>query len=63
MVHFRSYRKPIIWLKFKLTYFCNKKNKFFLNLQDLDLCPPFKQTYFIDWLDKRYKLYGGNKYS
>ncbi len=63
MVHFRSYSKPIIWLKFKLTYFCNKKNKFFLNLQDLDLCPPFKQTYFIDWLDKRYKLYGGNKYS
>tara|TARA_B100000900_G_scaffold96550_1_gene79673 strand:- start:2382 stop:3359 length:978 start_codon:yes stop_codon:yes gene_type:complete len=63
MVHFRSYRKPIIWLKFKLTYFCNKKNKLFLNLQDLGLCPPSKQTYFIEWLNKRYKLYGRNKHS
>ena len=63
MVHFRSYRKPIIWLKFKLTYFCNKKNRLFLNLQDLELCPASKQTYFIKWLHKRYKLYGGNKHS
>jgi hypothetical protein len=63
MVHFRSYNKPNFWLKFKLTYFCSKKNRLFLNLQDLDLCPPSKQTYFIEWLDKRYKLYGGNKHS
>ena len=63
MVHFRSYHKPIIWLKFKLTYFCNKKNRLFLNLQDLGLCPHSKQTYFIKWLHKRYKLYGGNKHS
>ena len=54
MVHFRSYNKPNFWLKFKLNYFCNKKNRLFLNLQDLNLCPPLKQTYFITWLDNRY---------
>ena len=56
MVHFRSYNKPNFWLRFKLNYFCNKKNKLFLNLQDLNLCPHSKQIYFIDWLDKRYQL-------
>ena len=56
MVHFRSYNKPNFWLKFKLNYFCNKKYKLFLNLQDLNLCPTSKQTYFIAWLDKRYQL-------
>ena len=56
MVHFRSYNKPNFWLKFKLNYFCNRKNRLFLNLQDLNLCPPSKQTYFIRWLEKRYQL-------
>ena len=56
MVHFRSYNKPNFWLKFKLNYFCNKQNKLFLNLQDLNLCPRSKKIYFIDWLDKRYQL-------
>ncbi|MDG1685294.1 MAG: Stealth CR1 domain-containing protein [Flavobacteriaceae bacterium] len=56
MVHFRSYNKPIFWLKFKLNYFCNKKDRLFLNIQDLDLCPSSKQTYLIAWLNKRYQL-------
>lgn len=53
LMYFRSYKKPLFWYKFKL----NKrgKDKLFLGLQSLDLCPPTILTYILNWLDKRLK--------
>ncbi|MCY4162592.1 MAG: hypothetical protein OXE77_12105 [Flavobacteriaceae bacterium] len=56
LIHFRHYKKPIHWLKFKLSYLSNRKKKLFLNLQDLDSCPENKMAFIIEWLEKKYKI-------
>ncbi|WP_158848882.1 Stealth CR1 domain-containing protein [Algibacter sp. L1A34] len=51
LMYFRSYKKHLRWYKFKL----NKKrnNILFLGLQSLDLCPPKKLEYILQWLENR----------
>ncbi|MCY3998667.1 MAG: Stealth CR1 domain-containing protein [Flavobacteriaceae bacterium] len=56
LLHFRHYKKPFFWLKFKLLHLGNRKNKLFLNLQDLGLCPENKLAFIIEWLEKKYKI-------
>lgn len=51
LMYFRSYKKPLIWYKFKLNI--KSKNKLFLGLQSLDLCPPKILDYILQWLEKR----------
>jgi hypothetical protein len=56
LLHFRNYKKPLFWLKFKLNYLSKKQNRLFLNLQSLDQCPKLKQDFIIDWLTKKYAI-------
>lgn len=56
LLHFRNYKKPLFWLKFKLNYLGKKQNKLFLNLQSLDQCPKPKQDFIMDWLEKKYAI-------
>lgn len=51
LMYFRSYKKPLIWYKFKLNL--KSKNKLFLGMQSLDLCPPVILNYILQWLEKR----------
>ena len=51
LLYFRSYKKPLFWYKYKLN--TKSKNKLFLGLQSLDLCPPHILKYILKWLDKR----------
>ena len=54
LVHFRSYKKPFLWLKFRLNTQTQRKDKLFLNLQSLDQCPVKKRMYIFEWLDNKY---------
>lgn len=56
LLHFRNYKKPLFWLKFKLNYLSQKQNRLFLNLQSLDQCPKLKQDFIMDWLAKKYAI-------
>lgn len=53
LIYFRSYKKPLFWYKFKLNL--KTKDKLFLGLQSLDLCPPTILNYLLQWLEKRLK--------
>jgi hypothetical protein len=55
LIHFRTYKKSILWLKFKLNYFSSQKDKIFLNIQDLSLCPEHKKAFILNWLEERYQ--------
>lgn len=51
LMYFRSYKKPLFWYKLKFNK--NGKNKLFLGLQNLSLCPPKTLNYILKWLEKR----------
>jgi len=54
LIHFRSYKKPLSWIKFKLNTLTKRKDKLFLNLQSLDQCPDHKRKFILAWLDQKY---------
>lgn len=51
LLYFRSYKKPLIWYKFKLNI--NSKDKLFLGMQSLDQCPPKILKYILNWLEEQ----------
>lgn len=51
LLYFRSYKKNILWYKFKLNTI--GKKKLFLGLQSLDKCQSLKLTYLLGWLKNR----------
>lgn len=51
LMYFRSYKKPLAWYKFKLKM--SSKNKLFLGMQSLDMCPSKTLKYLLHWLEKR----------
>ena len=51
LLYFRSYKKPLLWYTIKLNLF--SKRKLFFASQSLDLCPPKKRQYILDWLQNR----------
>jgi hypothetical protein len=51
LLYFRSYKKPLLWYKLKLNLF--SKNKLFFASQSLDLCPPKKCKYILNWLKNK----------
>jgi hypothetical protein len=51
LLYFRSYKKPLIWYKFKLNV--KSKSKLFLGLQSLNKAPSRILDYIINWLNKR----------
>ena len=51
LLYFRSYKKPLIWYKYKLN--TKAKGKLFLGMQSLDLCPPKILEYLLEWLENR----------
>jgi len=53
LMYFRSYKKHLLWYKYKLN--TKSKGKLFLGLQSLDLCPQHIQEYILKWLLKRVK--------
>lgn len=48
--------KYFVWSKYKLKITVNNPNKLFLNLQSLDQCPEDKLTFFLNWLEDKYRL-------
>lgn len=53
LMYFRSFKKPLLWYKFKFKFQSNKK--LFLGLQSLDLCPQPILAFLLSWLEKRLK--------
>ncbi len=51
LIYLRSYKKPLLWYKFKFEK--NKKNNLFLGLQNLNGCKPDTLEYLLNWLKKR----------
>ena len=56
LVNITSYKRSVIWLYLKLNIIANKKNKLFLNIQELNLYKEAKKKFVLDWLDNKYKL-------
>lgn len=54
LLYFRSYKKPLMWYKFKLN--ARNKGKLFLAMQSLDQCPQSILGYLMEWLEKRMNL-------
>jgi len=51
--YFGSYKKPLIWYKFHLFLSDRNKNRLFMCLQSLDLCPQQKLNFFFDWMNAK----------
>ena len=51
MLYFQNYKKPFLWLKFKLNILSQKKDKLFLCAQSLDQAPNHKLKLILNWLD------------
>lgn len=56
LIYFQNYKKPFLWLKFKLLYQTKQQSKLFLCMQSLDQCPKRKQEFILNWLEKKYEL-------
>lgn len=54
LTYFQNYKKPLLWIKYKLKKAENDKNKLFLCLQSLDQCPEKKISYIKNWLHQKY---------
>lgn len=51
LMYFRSYKKPLLWYKFKLNY--KTSNHLFLGLQSLDRCNQKILTFLLSWVTTR----------
>lgn len=51
LMYFRSYKKPLVWYKFKLNY--KTSNYLFLGLQSLDRCNQKILTFLLSWVTTR----------
>jgi len=51
LLYIRSYKKPLLWYKFKLQV--KSKSKLFLGLQSLDKCPEPTLRCILNWLEHR----------
>jgi hypothetical protein len=56
LLHFRSYNKPLFYIRQLLNRKAKKKNILFLNLQNLTSCSASKQKFILAWLEKTYTL-------
>jgi hypothetical protein len=54
LVYFQNYKKPFLWIKFKLNSIKKNTNKLFLCMQSLKECPQEKLTYIMHWLRAKY---------
>ncbi|MDY7393695.1 stealth family protein [Aureibaculum sp. 2210JD6-5] len=54
LVYFGSYKKPLIWFKLMLNINELRKNKLFLNMQNLTSCPESKLQYIVQWLKDKF---------
>lgn len=54
LVYFQNYKKPFLWIKFKLNNIEKNTNKLFLCMQSLSQCPQEKLTYIKNWLQAKY---------
>ena len=52
--YIQNYKKPFLWLKYKLRDADKNGNKLFLCLQSLDQCPPEKLSFIKKWLQEKY---------
>lgn len=51
LIYYRSYKKPLLWYKFKMNI--NTRKKLFLGMQSLDQCPENILNYLLQWLKNR----------
>lgn len=54
VVFIQNYTRSFLWLKIKLRMADYNKNKLFLNLQNLNICPEDKLNYILNWLKEKY---------
>lgn len=54
LLYFRSYKRPLIWYRFRLSM--HSRGKLFLAMQSLDQCPQHILKYLMNWLQERMKL-------
>ncbi len=54
LVYFQNYKKPFLWIKFKLARIEKDKNKLFVCMQSLNQCPEEKLVYIKKWLHSKY---------
>jgi hypothetical protein len=52
LVYFGSYKKPLFWIQYRLMKAYRDKNILFLCMQSLDMCPPKKLKFLLEWLKK-----------
>jgi hypothetical protein len=52
--YIQNYKKPFLWLKFKIRSADKNENKLFLCLQSLDQCPPHKIGFIKKWFESKY---------
>lgn len=52
--YIQNYKKPFLWLKYKLRSAAKDEDKLFLCLQSLDQCPPEKLDFIKKWLQEKY---------
>jgi len=55
LIYFGSYKKPLSWIKYKLSKAERNKDIKFLCMQSLDLSPYDKLNFLLKWLDKHIK--------
>ena len=55
VVFFRSYKWPLYFYKLKLKFVQSNRNKLFMCMQSLDLCPRTKKDYLLNWLKSNTK--------
>lgn len=56
LLYFQNYKKPLLWIKFKLNKGLKNKNKLFLCMQSLDQCPEEKLSYLLLFLSQHFKV-------
>lgn len=54
MIYFQNYKKPFLWIKYKLLYKVKRSDKLFLCMQSLDQCPKNKLDFILNWLSLKF---------
>jgi glycosyltransferase involved in cell wall biosynthesis len=56
LVNLTSFKRPFVWVYVKLVLSSRKKNKLFLNIQELNLYNESNKKFVLDWLENKFKL-------
>lgn len=60
LVNLTSFNKPFLWIYYKLVLSSLKKNKLFLNIQELNLYKKSNKKFVLDWLENKFSLHNNS---